>query len=139
MSEDNAINVLSEDEALAKLAQGKLGRVVVNLSEDVDIFPVNYVVHEGKVYFRSAEGTKLSWLTFNPQVIFEADSFTEEDAWSVIVKGEAEVLTRNDDIAKAEELELHPWVPTIKRNFVVITPKAVSGRQFKLGEEPEQY
>ena len=42
-------------------------------------------------------------------------------------------------IQEADELPLKPWLPTLKYNYVEITPEEISGRRFQLGEEPERY
>ena len=90
--------------------------------------------------FRStAEGSKLFTVSINDRVLFEADDHTEDKAWSVIVKGRARILQRTDEIQEADELPLKPWLPTLKYNYVEITPEEISGRRFQLGEEPERY
>lgn len=135
----NPVTVLNDVEAFEHLATQSLGRVVVRRKEDMDIFPINYVVDGGFVYFRTGQGTKLFSLVLNEDVLFEADEYTEEAAWSVIIKGTAEVLKDNADIQHADTLPLKPWVPTLKYNWVRITPRSISARAFELGEEPERY
>lgn len=138
---DSVIEKLSDEEALELLSTKTFGRLVVRRKDDMDLFPVNYVVSEGKVYFRTAEGSKLFTVSLNHDVLFEADFVDQEaqKAWSVIVKGDAEVLTSRADINAADELPLKPWLPTLKYNYVAITPNSISGRRFHLGEEPSRY
>lgn len=138
---DSAIQKLSTEESLELLATQTFGRLVVRRKDDMDLFPLNYVVHEGGIYFRTAEGSKLFTVSLNHDVLFEAD-FVDKDAqkaWSVIVKGDAEVLTSRADINAADKLPLKPWLPTLKYNYVRITPNDVSGRHFHLGEETNRY
>ncbi|AGE36100.1 MULTISPECIES: pyridoxamine 5'-phosphate oxidase family protein [Corynebacterium] len=136
---ENPIEILKEDEALELMGNQQLGRLVVRIKDDFDIYPLNYVVNEGKIYFRTAEGSKLFTVSINERVLFEADDHTEDKAWSVIVKGSARILQKTDEIQKADELPLKPWLPTLKYNYVEITPEEISGRRFQLGEEPERY
>ena len=138
---DSVIQNLSSDESLELLATQTFGRLVVRRKDDMDLFPLNYVVHEGSIYFRTAEGSKLFTVSLNHDVLFEADLVDKEaqQAWSVIVKGDAEVLTSRADINAADELPLKPWLPTLKYNYVRITPNDISGRRFHLGEEPDRY
>lgn len=136
---ENPIEILKEDEALDLMGDQQLGRLVVRIKDDFDIYPLNYVVSEGKIYFRTAEGSKLFTVSINERVLFEADDHTEDKAWSVIVKGRARILQKTDEIHKADELPLKPWLPTLKYNYVEITPEEISGRRFQLGEEPERY
>jgi uncharacterized protein len=83
--------------------------------------------------FRTAEGTKLVEVVVAGQVAFEADGRDENGrAWSVVVKGRADLLDRFDDIYHAESLHIVPWAGTAKERFVRITPTKVTGRRFKI-------
>ena len=57
----------------------------------------------------------------------------------MIVRGRARRLEGFDEINRAEQLGLKPWIPTLKYNFVEITPERLSGRGFTFAEEPERY
>ncbi len=139
-TDSSGIRVLSPSECLDRLRSLSLGRLVVKRSEDMDIFPINYVVDEhGEIYFRTAEGTKFFSLNLNPEVLFEADDVEEGRAWSVVVRGTATPLSGSAEIEYADSLPLRPWVPTLKYNYVRITAGEISGRAFVLGEEPERY
>lgn len=139
MTDNSPIHVLDRAEALDKMKSVQLGRLVVHRTDQFDIFPVNFVVDGEDIYFRSAEGSKLFTIALNNEVLFEADEVTEGHAWSVVVRGEANLLTSNADIQYADSLGLKPWIPTLKYNFVKITAREVSGREFDLAEEPERY
>jgi nitroimidazol reductase NimA-like FMN-containing flavoprotein (pyridoxamine 5'-phosphate oxidase superfamily) len=145
-TDNTDITRLNDEEALELLGTTSLGRLVVRRSDDMDLFPLNFVVSDGKIFFRTAEGTKLFTLAeLDPKVLFEADHLETDaegnpaQAWSVIVKGTARTLTGTDEIHDAERLPLKPWLPTLKYNFVEVTPTEVSGRRFALGEEPERF
>ena len=142
MSENtDVIQNLSDEESLELLATKTFGRLVVRRNDDMDLFPLNYLVHEGEIYFRTAEGSKLFSLTLNNDVLFEADNVDgdSQEAWSVVVKGTARTLTSNAEIEAADQLPLKPWLPTLKYNYVVVSPNEISGRKFHLGDEPELY
>ena len=136
---ENPIEILKEDEALELMGDHQLGRLVVRIKDDFDIYPLNYVVNEGKIYFRTAEGSKLFTVSITDRVRFEADDHTEDKAWSVIVNGRARILQRTAEIQQADELPLKPWLPTLKYTYVEITPEEISGRRLQLGEETERY
>lgn len=138
-SPNDPIFVLSAEESWKRLSTQTLGRLVVSLAGRIDIFPVNFVTHEGKVFFRTAEGTKLVALTIHDEVVFQAEEVGPDSAWSVVVHGTARRLEGSSEIAAADELDLHPWVPTIKDNYVEITPTEVTGRLVAFGEEPERH
>lgn len=127
------ITELTREESLDKLRTLNIGRLVVHRSEDIDIFPINYVVdEEGDIYIHTTAGDKLFSLTLNPDVLFEVDDFSTTNAWSVIVRGQAAVVEKQADIAHAESLEMRTWIPTPKDTFVRIQPAEVSGRAFTL-------
>ncbi|SES23820.1 pyridoxamine 5'-phosphate oxidase family protein [Corynebacterium cystitidis] len=138
---EEIIRNLTEEESLELMAGQTFGRLVVQLKNDVDIFPVNFAVHDGKIYFRTAEGTKLFGAARADDLILEADHVDQDAsvAWSVVVRGPSRILTKADEILEAEEYGVKPWIPTLKYNFVEITPRTISGREFQLGEEPERY
>lgn len=144
MSEENVITTLTDTEALDFLAANHLGRLVVSLGDEINIYPVNYVLDrtEGRdpsIVFRTAEGSKLVSLTVNDQVLFEVDDYQDDEAMSVIIRGTASRLTSTAEILEADNLDLKPWVPTLKYNYVRISINSLSGRHFVLGDEPDRY
>lgn len=139
MDENNPITVLSEAEAWELLKQQTLGRLAISVAGEPDIFPVNYVVHDGKILFRTGAGTKLAGAVAHDTVAFEIDSHSETEATSVVVKGTAELVENYSKIYEADDAGLIPWVPTLKYNYVYIHPTEVSGRHFDLGKEPDRY
>lgn len=134
-----AVANLSAEQSWELLGQSTLGRLAVAVGEHPDIFPVNYHAGDGRILFRSAEGTKLAELVVNENVAFEVDSYGPTSGWSVVVKGTARILAGGNEIAVADEVGLTPWVPTLKYNYVAISVVAISGRRFEFGPEPERY
>ena len=130
--------ILSEQESREKLASQELGRIVTHVGDVVDLFPVNYALDEGGILFRTAPGSKLLELTVNADVLFEVDDHSDTEAWSVIVRGRAEALESDADIQRADAAGLRPWIPTLKRVYVRITPSSISGRAFHRTPEPER-
>ena len=128
-----------DDEQSWRLLEGtKHGRLVVSVAGEPDIFPVNYVTSGRKLYLRTAPGNKLAQLTINSSVLFETDGILSEEAWSVVLRGKARVLSNSAELAAVEELGLKTWVPTLKDFYVEIEPTSVSGRHFQFGEQPER-
>lgn len=133
------VDTLSEDESWALLEGANFGRLAVSVSNQPEIFPINFYADGRSILFRTAEGTKLLELTINSAVAFESDSHTDAQAWSVIVKGHAAPLERQEEVYAAEQLPLTPWIPTLKYIYVRITPTEITGRRFDRGPEPERY
>jgi nitroimidazol reductase NimA-like FMN-containing flavoprotein (pyridoxamine 5'-phosphate oxidase superfamily) len=134
---DGPITVLTTDEAWEFLQHRTVGRLAVSVAGQPDIFPINYHAGEDFIIFRTAPGSKLLEMTINQSVALEADTYSEKEAWSVVVKGRAAVLDRQVDIYAAEALPLRSWVPTVKPVYVRVTPTEVNGRRFELGPEPD--
>ncbi|WP_243074113.1 pyridoxamine 5'-phosphate oxidase family protein [Microbacterium sp. SS28] len=136
---ETPLKVLSDEECWTRITSDDLGRLVTHVGDVLDIFPVNYVVDRGTIVFRTGEGSKLFELTVNDEVLFEVDEHTDADAWSVVVRGHAHRLDTSEEVAEADQLELRPWLPTLKYNYVRIEPTSLSGRAFRRGAEPERY
>ena len=135
--EQGPITVLDDDEAWNLLSSVALGRLVTSFGGQLEIFPVNFVVQNGSVLFRTAEGTKLFTTVMNEKVLFEADDHTTVEGWSVILRGTARMLSGAEEIREAEGAGLMPWVPTEKLRFVRVTPSEISARHFRFGPEPQ--
>jgi len=133
------LHVLTDEECWTWVSTQDLGRLVTHVGDVLDIFPVNYVVDNGTIVFRTAEGSKLVELTVNDEVLFEVDDHTDSDAWSVVVRGHAHRLATSEQVAEADRLPLRPWLPTLKYNYVRIEPSTLSGRAFHRAPEPERY
>jgi len=133
------VRLLSEDECWELLLSSSFGRLAAAVADDIEIFPLNFVVADKRLLFRTAEGTKLLALTVNNKVALETDAIGRADAWSVVVKGIARVLDTQAEIDAANQLPLRPLVPTLKYIWVEITPTELSGRRFALEPEPERY
>jgi len=137
--ESDPIVPLTEGECWDRLAEQQLGRLVTHVGDVLDVFPVNYTVDEHSLVFRTAEGSKLTEVTINDDVLFEVDEYTDTDAWSVVVRGRAHRLDTAAEVEAADRLPLKPWVPTLKYNYVRIVPTSLSGRDIRRGEEPDRY
>ena len=135
---DQPITNLSESESWKLLAGVQLGRLITNVGGQPEVFPVNFATQHETILFRTAEGTKLTSVVVNHDVVFEADHHTMTEGWSVIVKGRAHVLDTRAEIEEAEQAQLLPWVATLKLRFVRVTPREISGRRFRFGPEPDR-
>jgi uncharacterized protein len=110
------------------------GRLAVEGAEGVpEVFPVNFTVHSGSVYFRSAPGSKLMDIAARPAVAFEIDGEDPLSYWSVILKGTARRLDSDAEIHESGVDKLASASPTPKHDFVRITPASVTGRRFRRG------
>ncbi|AGW41078.1 hypothetical protein O159_09480 [Leifsonia xyli subsp. cynodontis DSM 46306] len=110
---------------------GSLGRFAVDGADGApDVFPMNYLVHEGSVYVRSGPGSKLRSILDHASVAFEIDGEDLGHRWSVVIRVTARRLDSDDEIEAAGVLRLQSWSPTPKQNFIQLTPRTVTGRRF---------
>ncbi|MBE4717382.1 MULTISPECIES: pyridoxamine 5'-phosphate oxidase family protein [unclassified Pseudarthrobacter] len=137
-ADGNPVLELDDEQSWKLLEATKHGRLVVSVAGEPDIFPVNYLTSDRKIYLRTAPGNKLAQLTINSRVLLETDGILSDEAWSVVLRGTARVLANSTELAAVEELGLKSWVPTLKDFYVEIVPTSVSGRHFELGDQPER-
>jgi nitroimidazol reductase NimA-like FMN-containing flavoprotein (pyridoxamine 5'-phosphate oxidase superfamily) len=109
-ADGNPVLELDDEQSWRLLEGTRHGRLVVSVAGEPDIFPVNYVSSNGKLYLRTAPGNKLAQLTINASVLFEADGILSDEAWSVVLRGKARVLSNSAELAAVEELGLKSWV-----------------------------
>jgi hypothetical protein len=127
---------LSEDACWALLRTTSVGRLAVCVNNQPGIFPINFAVDHGTVVFRSAAGTKMSAALSQSPVALEADGFDADtaEAWSVVLTGQAEEITKGQDLFDTVDLPLFPWQAGDKGRFVRIVPTATSGRRFPVAD-----
>ncbi|OAN35852.1 hypothetical protein A4X17_00355 [Plantibacter sp. H53] len=122
---------LDEEACWALAVASKIGRIaVVNDDGGPDLLPVNFLVHDRHIYIRSAPGSKLMDITSRPRVAFEVDGHDADSWWSVIAHGSARRLAIDAEIDESGVLGLDSWSPTVKSNFIRITPARLTGRRF---------
>ncbi len=130
---DDEVTILPVHECWELMAGVTLGRLVTSVDGQPEIFPVNYVVQNHTVLFRTAEGTKLVSTAINNRVLFEVDDHNVAEGWSVIIKGRARSLRTNEQIEEAERAQLLPWTSYEKSHYVRVMPEMVTGRRFRFG------
>ncbi len=135
MGNRDGFDWLDGDECLRLLdgQSGGVGRLAVVQGAHPVILPVNYVLDQGQVVFRTASGTKLDAAWRNAPVAFEIDALDPDgrEGWSVLVRGRAEVIESPARIADLEELGLKPWADGDRPVYVSIRQSAISGRRIR--------
>ncbi len=127
----NPISKLDAHESWALLSGVRLGRLSASGAHSPDIHPVSYVVHAGKIYFRTGAASRLLSEVDDNDVAFEAAWQEIDNAWSVVVLGHAKALG-NDERAELDELPILDFAPNITDVWVAITPTELRGRRFNL-------
>jgi uncharacterized protein len=127
---DDGLEILAEEECFELLARNHVGRVAVTVGALPAVFPVNYVLVNGAIVFRTGSGTKLKSAVDRAVVAFEIDAFEPfgHGGWSVLAIGVASEL-ESHELARARELPLRPWADGARDRYVRIVPELVSGRR----------
>jgi uncharacterized protein len=128
---------LTVRECIDLLGQHNLGRLAFLAKVGVMplILPVNYVIDQDMLIFRSDPGSKLTAAILGAPVAFEVDGGYDEKnqtGWSVVVHGHAEEVTDPADLARLEHLPLVPWGPGAKAHYVRVRPGQINGRRITL-------
>ena len=132
-SPPDAVEELDAPECLQLLESARVGRIGVTIDALPAVFPVEFVVSEGAVVFRTVPGTKLDGATAGSVVAFEADSLGTLDdptRWSVLVRGIARPITEPAELAAARALPLDSWAwEGGADRFVRLYPTVITGRR----------
>jgi uncharacterized protein len=124
---------LSWDECFDLLEQETVGRLVYADDDGPAAVPVNYVIANQNIVFRSEKGSKIEALRAGP-VAFEVDHIDAADrcGWSVLVRGTADLV----DIEQVPALIRRsngsvpvPWKKGVHAIWVTIRPTTVTGRR----------
>jgi uncharacterized protein len=126
------IEELTEAECRTLLASQTVGRLAVRLADDsILVAPVNYVVDDGAVVFRTDEGTKLEAASHH-LVSFQTDAVDpyHRTGWSVLVQG----CVAEAPPAEVEHLVLVSWATGDKPHWMRIVPRRITGRRLRPAE-----
>ena len=120
-------------ECLELLGSVPVGRVGVTVDALPAVLPVNFVVWQGSIVFRTVPGTKLDAAAAGAVVAFEADAYGTAEApggWSVLVRGIARVVTDPGELAEMAFLGLDSWAwDGGAGRYVCIEPTVMTGRR----------
>ncbi|MET1022312.1 MAG: pyridoxamine 5'-phosphate oxidase family protein [Arthrobacter sp.] len=127
---------LSLDQCWELLAAEVVGRIALIVDGHPEIFPVNFVLERRSIVFRTAGGSKLWAAVTAKPVAFEIDGYDarEQQAWSVVARGEAQLIEGQQEKDAVDEQLLEPWQPGDKDYYVRLAPRALTGRRFKVNK-----
>ncbi len=130
--ESPLLEVLDRRACLELLAQGVIGRLAIVVTGAPRIMPVNYVLDDEEIVFRSGPGSKLAAAERGP-ACFEIDSFdrSTRTGWSVVASGRLEEITPHQSAAldAARHLRIDPWAGGAKSHWMRLIPSRITGRR----------
>lgn len=121
---------LPRDECWQLLGTRPLGRISYCTDRGPITVPVNHVLVDGDVYFRTSSVSDLGrQLLEEPHVCFEVDDIDEffRFGWSVLIQGRANVVRAADYPPFSEFPD--PWAGGIRTMLIRIRGDIVSGRR----------
>jgi nitroimidazol reductase NimA-like FMN-containing flavoprotein (pyridoxamine 5'-phosphate oxidase superfamily) len=131
MPDHRDLVVLDDDVCWEHLAACDIVRVGLEVGGRIDILPVNHLVLDQRVYWRSAAGTKLGAAAAESPVAIEADEIdpTDHTGWSVLLHGTVSIVTDETLRETLHALEHEPWTASDRRViWVEVVPHTISGR-----------
>lgn len=133
MASQPVIRYLDRARCLELLERAVVGRVAVLVNGVPQVVPVNYLVVDGDVVFRSGAGTKLAAAMSEQPVSFEVDRVDEErlTGWSVLLSGRAEAVTDPATLERVGASALVTWAPGPKDDVIRVRAETISGREIE--------
>ena len=118
---------LSAEECLELLTLEPVGRVAWNTPHGPAVLPVNHVVRNGDILFRTSAHTAMARAMATGPVTFEADGYDafHQSGWSVMVHGTATYVDTEDRDTDQPE----PWAEGDRNLTVRVHPESVTGRR----------
>jgi len=124
------ITRVSDDESWRLLHGAQIGRISSARHGEPDIFPVSFVCHGSRIYFRTAADSRLRVEADGKPVAFEAAGQSGADAWSVVALGSLRTLDTTHDQDLLDELPILDFAPDKPYVWMQVTTTSVRGRRF---------
>jgi nitroimidazol reductase NimA-like FMN-containing flavoprotein (pyridoxamine 5'-phosphate oxidase superfamily) len=123
---------LSYAECRTLLARGRLGRAAVSTPEGPRIIPLNYVVADDSIIFRTKPYSLLGTYAGNSNLAFEVDEVDEvtHQGWSVIAIGHAARIEDPDEVrAVAASANPDSWAGGTRSMYFRLRWRELTGRR----------
>jgi nitroimidazol reductase NimA-like FMN-containing flavoprotein (pyridoxamine 5'-phosphate oxidase superfamily) len=130
---------LDEAECLRLISPGGVGRLAFSGRFGPTVFPVNYMVHEGSIVFRTAQDSRtdhdlrtgIEGAEF--KVAFEIDDIQPgtREGWSVLLRGPAHYVESDTERASVLGACVEPWAGGARELFLRIVPMEITGRRIR--------
>ncbi|MDX3797329.1 pyridoxamine 5'-phosphate oxidase family protein [Streptomyces sp. AK04-3B] len=136
MYANDGFRELGRPECLRLLTQVPVGRIVYTRKALPAVLPVNFCLdHDGAVLLRTSAFSQLVRAIDGAVVAFETDQVdaAAHSGWSVVVTGEAALVTDPAEHARLLLAGPRSWAPAPQEVFVRIDPELVTGRELVAG------
>lgn len=122
---------LETEECRRLLVSVNVGRLGFTVDDEQRVVPMNYVLADDHVVFRTSQDNEVARNVPGRAVAFEVDNFDSflQGGWSVLVSGSAEELPRESlramDVGETPE----PWASGVRSLYLRIPLAHISGRR----------
>ncbi len=133
---------LTEAECLSLMGTESIGRIAFVNAEGQQLVPVNFIVVDDLIYFRTSHDSLLSGFERgHDDVAFGIDHHDDSTrrGWNVTVHGHARQVEDRANINKIlGDHRLAPWAGGVKPLVIEISPRCLAGRRvFQVNGSPQ--
>ncbi len=123
--------VLAPGECMELLAAKSVGRIAYTGDAGARILPVNYILANNSVIFRTVPDGEIFHYALSSICAFEVDETDEffQSGWSVVVVGRLQLATEDDFDRMLYGKLPEPWAGGNRNMFVRLPCVQVSGRR----------
>lgn len=129
---ESPIDHLNDEESWAIIQANQIGRIASAREGSPDIYPVSYLVHNWKIYFRTGAESRLRKETDGRVVAFEADIQILRHFSSTVALGMARTLTSDEAAKVLDQLPIVEFAPDSDYVWMEIEPSEVRGRRLNV-------
>lgn len=125
------VETIGDDECRTLLEGCEIGRVAFIADDAPTILPVDFMLYENMIVFRSDPGSKVAHIPL-AYVCFEADGAVGPDVvWSVVVHGPARDVTTalNDQFEQMRRVPMSSFAVMDDPHWLAIDIERISGRR----------
>jgi nitroimidazol reductase NimA-like FMN-containing flavoprotein (pyridoxamine 5'-phosphate oxidase superfamily) len=124
------LHELTRPECLELLRSVQVGRIAFHTEDGPVVFPVNHVMDDADVLFRTNPASLLGRRLLDGPVAFEVDHVDayNQSGWSVLVQGRAS-YAEPDSLPRHESERPVPWPAGVRTAYVRIHPTEITGRR----------
>jgi uncharacterized protein len=126
------IDKLNDEESWAIVQQNEIGRVASAREGAPDIYPVSFVVHNWRIYFRTGVDSRLRRDTEGKLVAFETAVQEAHSFSSTVSLGVLTVVTDEQEIAELEQLPMIDFAPRTNYVWMSLNPEELRGRRLNV-------
>ncbi len=115
------LRILDRAECLRRLREVPVGRLGFTLEGAMVILPVNYVLRDDRICFKTTWGSKLRAVAQQERVVFEVDDYRSGSrlGWSILARATPSMVEDPGVRAELDATGMMPWAPLTENAFWV--------------------